>query len=490
MASKDDLEAQFGPGSMAKEDLLTEATSLCRMYGLTAEELFWKWEAFILSATHLHAQASNAINKARVAPSFNLENARELRKEIQMAIKVPAVKQEPGVGTPKPAFKKPPGRGVDSLWVATSVPVRRADLNGRLANLATPTAKHKRPAVNTTPYTGSKPTPRPSHLVKTEFSDEMGTPAKAGPSRFADISAATPTLVKTEFRPPAPSTFESRTNALEVVECLNAHLAAHTPPAATGPRVKLQTTADPKSYNYRYMFEKIMDRSEALDNRIDECAEVLKVAYQLKDDDLGDPSVESQEDMYAVGRICTDVHATKLQDAADRNKTSIWLESSRMMGGGNRMELRFDAEVVVRGSEAADGGASLFPGEILGVKGRNVGGQFFQVSELLMVRWKAQPRDRTDQGQMPPSYLPVSTPQDLYSYQYESTKNSKLSGMPFAVMLACGPFTTEDNLDYAPLDALVEEARVSKPDVLVLVSPRVHLCGRSPTRNSSVHSST
>jgi DNA polymerase alpha subunit B len=117
MVSKAELEQQFGVGPFDKEDVLTEAQSICRMYGISAEELFWKWEAFVLASTSVRANASSAANKQKAAPVFNLENARELRKEIQMTIKVPTVKQEPGTNnTPKPAFnKKPLGRGMDNL---------------------------------------------------------------------------------------------------------------------------------------------------------------------------------------------------------------------------------------------------------------------------------------------------------------------------------------------------------------------------------------
>lgn len=132
------------------------------------------------------------------------------------------------------------------------------------------------------------------------------------------------------------------------------------------------------------MFEKLLDRSEALDTRIDEGAELIR-SYHEVDEEFGDPGVDSQEDMVCVGRICTDLYAAKLQDGSDKSKTSVWLESSRLMGAGARIELRFDDEVKIRGHEAGDGGAGMFPGAIIGVRGRNVGGQFFNVTEILMV---------------------------------------------------------------------------------------------------------
>ena len=79
------------------------------------------------------------------------------------------------------------------------------------------------------------------------------------------------------------------------------------------------------------------------------------------------------------------MYAGKLQDASDKSKVSVWLEASRMMGGGHRVELRFEDGLKIKGSGEGDGGAGLFPGGIVGVKGRNVGGQFFNVNEIIMV---------------------------------------------------------------------------------------------------------
>ena len=91
--------------------------------------------------------------------------------------------------------------------------------------------------------------------------------------------------------------------------------------------------------------------------------------------------------MTCVGRICTDLYASKLQDPTDKSKISVWFESSRLMGAGARIELKFDDAVKVRGATPGDGGAGFFPGAIIGVKGRNVGGQFFNVNEILMVSY-------------------------------------------------------------------------------------------------------
>lgn len=43
-----------------------------------------------------------------------------------------------------------------------------------------------------------------------------------------------------------------------------------------------------------------------------------------------------------------------------------------------------------------------------------------------------------------------------------------------SVVTACGPFTVDDNLSYAPFAALMEEMANLRPDLLILVSQRLH----------------
>ena len=120
-----------------------------------------------------------------------------------------------------------------------------------------------------------------------------------------------------------------------------------------------------------------------LDSTIDECAEQIKQYYGLEE--IGNPCLDSQEDMHSVGRICPESDGVKLTD------TSIHLETSRRFGSGERVQLRFDPDVVVRSSDddaitTGEGGVGFFQGMIVGVKGRNAGGGYFIVSEILLVR--------------------------------------------------------------------------------------------------------
>ena len=52
------------------------AMSILRLYGLTPSDLFFKWEAFLLSS-------STSSSTKRELLDFSLDNLRELKKEIQ-----------------------------------------------------------------------------------------------------------------------------------------------------------------------------------------------------------------------------------------------------------------------------------------------------------------------------------------------------------------------------------------------------------------------
>ena len=128
------------------------------------------------------------------------------------------------------------------------------------------------------------------------------------------------------------------------------------------------------------MFEKISQRSEALDDLIDDFAETIKDSYGISE--LGDPHFNSEESIYTVGRI--------LSPPTDSSKvavSSLYLESSRLVGGGKRISLRFSSPDVlkVRGGAPGMKGFGLFPGCLVCVKGRNGGGGAFVVEEVLMV---------------------------------------------------------------------------------------------------------
>ena len=235
------------------------------------------------------------------------------------------------------------------------------------------------------PYNGAGTPVQPKSALPSHLSRNA---AQGSPNGQAGDSSG--------LSPASPSSaipFEDRKNRLETLETLNSHLHPIVGSAseASSSRIKLASNADPKSYQYRYMFEKITERAAVLDNTIDEAAEIIKEYYSIED--FGNPAHPSQDDHYCIGRICPEADGVRLTE------TSVQLETSRRYGGGaERVGLRFDPEVIVRCSDdpaysTGEGGIGLFPGMICGLKGRNAGGGYFTVSEVLQVRSIASTTD-------------------------------------------------------------------------------------------------
>ncbi|KAH9854731.1 DNA polymerase alpha subunit B [Lenzites betulinus] len=196
-----------------------------------------------------------------------------------------------------------------------------------------------------------------------------------------------------------------------------------------------------KERSYRYMYEKVSERSEALDDRIDHFGELVKAHYKVEE--LGDPSAVTEEEVVVVGRIVHDAESSSV--VVKLNEASLMLESSRMMGSGARILLRFDADVKLRQSVRNVGGQGLFPGAIVALKGKNGGGGSFSVTEFL-------------------SLPPLGPPSEVHI-------KSETSETQFSMYIACGPFTPDASLAYQPLQSLISKLTEAKPAVVLLLGP-------------------
>jgi DNA polymerase alpha subunit B len=125
------------------------------------------------------------------------------------------------------------------------------------------------------------------------------------------------------------------------------------------------------------MYEKLSDRSDVLDRLLEEAAMTISDWYEIEE--WADPSVISQEDIWAYGRICAETQDSKISDQA------CWLETSRMIGHGRRIRLQWADDLKVHGVGSHEEGIGLFPGAIVGLRGRNGGGTYFSVQEILSV---------------------------------------------------------------------------------------------------------
>lgn len=89
--------------------------------------------------------------------------------------------------------------------------------------------------------------------------------------------------------------------------------------------------------------------------------------------------------MTVVGRITFDADSSSSATPVKLNEASLTLESSRSMGAGARVPLKFDPNVRLRGAKKGIGGVGFFPGAIVALRGKNGGGGWFTVTEVLPV---------------------------------------------------------------------------------------------------------
>lgn len=137
---------------------------------------------------------------------------------------------------------------------------------------------------------------------------------------------------------------------------------------------------------------------------------------------------QCQEAVVTVGRICCDSEG-KLNDQ------SVLLEGSLRTSGGQSVSLHL--------SEVEQ--YSVFTGQVVSVEGMNGSGTELIASKIID---------------------DVSLALDLSPVSSQLTE-------PLTVVIACGPFSTTDNLLYEPLNELILLLDSQPPDVLILIGPFV-----------------
>lgn len=241
--------------------------------------------------------------------------------------------------------------------------------------------------------------------------------------------------------------FSSRTNAGQVVEVLNDHLPAFVPPIAPSaePRVRLIANSDVKKLSYKPLAMKSSEASEIIDDRIDEFAQIIQQHHKLEDSAFGSAAEQSVQEIVAVGRICSDSSDGRL------NPASLVLETSRRTGGGFRVPLKFPTI----------GQFAFFPGQIVALRGMNAAGTDFSVSEIL---------------EIPILSVAASTPDQISQHHQRlrggaDAMEEDAPPNPLSIMIAAGPYTADDNLNYEPLHELCRQGADTYADVLILTGP-------------------
>lgn len=383
------------PSSDAANELLV----IARLLSIEPQELFYKWESYVIKM---------GVDNTKL----DYKTVKDFRKDLQNALdresraKGHAVQHSSKKAAPIPRT----GGG--------------ADVFGMLDGM-------------------SSGTPAPKSMTKRK-ADSLATPAAKSVKNGVNSSPS-------EFKTPAPSTngppvaFEERQNAGQVVESINSHLSMPTAPAQipAAPRVKLKANTELPKFAYKGMAMKLSEASEILDDRVDTFTDLVQEYHQLSDQAFGNPAAQSTAEVVAVGRIACDVPNGRL------NAASLVLETSRRMGAGMRVPLRFENNLSY----------DLFPGKIVALRGTNVSGEYFSVSEVL---------------ELPTLPVAASTPSE-FDVHNDRLTSSDGSTRPLSILLASGPYTTDLDLSFAPLHTLLAKAQAESPDVLILTGPFLDL---------------
>jgi DNA polymerase alpha subunit B len=280
--------------------------------------------------------------------------------------------------------------------------------------------------------------PRRNGSIKRK--SEFDTPMPRKVSR-PDQTSRTPGKAG-KLEGPSGVSFAERSNPGQTLEVLNEHLSAGEAPIAPfpQPRMKLVSGTDFKKFAYRPMAMHLSEASEVLDERIDNFLALVQQAHNLEDSAFGNAAAQSTSEIVAVGRIACDTSEGKL------NAASLVLEMSRRMGAGLRVPLKVDTLSSYQ----------FFPGQVVALRGTNASGLYFTVNEVLS---------------LPKLPMPCSMPSNIEAINERLEVSEDSNSLPLNIMVASGPFTAEDNLDFEPFQALCDKAEESMVDAIILNGP-------------------
>lgn len=194
---------------------------------------------------------------------------------------------------------------------------------------------------------------------------------------------------------------------------------------------------DSVTQRYRFMFTTLEERARALDRQLLDIQEFMCQVGDIQE--LQPVGIPSPDLVWVCGRVCCESAEGKI------NKTSVVLEGSRRDSGGRRVHLDL-TEIP---------SFSLFPGQIILVQGINSSGR--RIVAKRIVEGFPKPLAKLSLGTLKNYHL---------SERFQANK-------PLSMVIASGPFTTDMNLKYEPLEDLLRYVLQHKPDVLVLVGPFV-----------------
>lgn len=415
MSEDDEIVQYFGPDA-AKPEINSQLQNLTKLHAVSADELFIKWEQFSQNERH---ETSTALSSANVDQFKTFLQAK--MEKLANSVGDHSTNNIGSSSAPSSAIKKP--RNVRAI-------------NGSGTSMF---GFKKSPLVNK----------RRKLQVKKEEGDTNNLQFESeGNNSFTndtDIKQEASVKVELAVKPgptlstPFSSSPKRSVTSGNIVDSLNPQNMDVAPGLSeeNDSHVKIQPYYDPSKYKFRTMRQKIVDSSDVLDEQIEIASKLIQEHYKLSPSDFGDPTIQSQTQIYAVGRIVPDSPNAE----GFLNIESLSLETSRISGVGRRIRLNFENIEEI----------SLFSGQLVALKGKNANGEFFLVEEVLT---------------LPYPDAPVSTEEDIINYQTLLNNNSS------KIVVTSGPYVPENAFDLSHLSSFVEKINNEiKPHTLIMLGP-------------------
>jgi DNA polymerase alpha subunit B len=416
---REDLVRLLG-NDAADDTIASTCQGIMNTFSLSAEDLNYKWQSF-------------SFNTGENDMRLSVENLRRLHEYIQQSLESQPKPKKIKTGhtpasVPRSAKKGSPNDLLESMM---STP-----LANRASKLQPPGS------VRTPSRLGSTdPAKTPLDVPATTNGHTNGNmlDQSVSPPKFQ--TPVRPTRKDGGYSSSSPTPYSKRARDGKAPASLNTGVVERCagrdePPDASV--VELSLGVDMKKYAFRTMYQKLSDIAETLDEQIESAITAILEAYNLSDDQIGNPALSTQAETIAVGRVVNEHEGEKL------SMNSILLESGRRIGGGMRARLNME--------NIAD--FSLFPGKVIAVKGSNPDGSVFIVKEVL---------------ELPPLNFAASSKAELQAVV------ERQDNKPLSIVVASGPYTTSDNLLFEPLADLVQHINQTNPDAVVLHGPFIDM---------------
>nr|CAG4649419.1 EOG090X07VJ [Scapholeberis mucronata]SVE93677.1 EOG090X07VJ [Scapholeberis mucronata] len=231
-------------------------------------------------------------------------------------------------------------------------------------------------------------------------------------------------------RPGTSSKFSARNNAGEVV----AKYPVNDMPIDFKrsnenwiPKIQLHGIADSKlTSKYNYMFSRLRDKYDVLEDQINSMESLL--CSKLKIEEFEPNNNPKPETFHTIGRICCDATS-----GSRLNASSLLLEGNRRISSG--ITIPIDVSHLKE--------FSFFPGQVVAVEGSNPTGKRIVVSSVTQ-----------------PPINPV--------FKTDVCLQDRLN-----VVVACGPYTLSDDLEFTPLVELITQINSINPHLVIFMGPFV-----------------